>query len=181
MDHVGDNEFSALIDGVLSAPELAGIEAHCKECARCAERKNEYLSMQRALRGLPPVQVNENLALANIRARIASEQAKEQQAPVLVYTPPASASRKTRVARWYPAAALASAALLVFALVFSLGQREDYEAYYAGAYTEYIKENPELLTEKTTLTQGPLDTCIVEQETDAIIRGYQDMRQLYYF
>jgi anti-sigma factor RsiW len=163
MKHISDREFSALIDGDLSAAELEAAETHCAACAACAQQKNPYLSLQHALRGLPQVKVDETLALARIRERIAS--AGKEAVPRAAQTPVLHTRKKSGI-RWYPVAALASAALIALALVFSL---------------TYRGEHADLLAGKTTLTQGPADTCVAEQETDDIIRGYQNMRQLYYF
>jgi len=107
------------------------------------------------LRRLPQAAVDEEFALTRIRARIASEERSDEL----------SAAAHTWRKLWYPLAGLATSALIMLALFFSLS--------YSGEQS--------LLNGKTTLAQGPMDSCVAEQETDEIIRGYQDLQQLYYY
>jgi redox-regulated HSP33 family molecular chaperone len=106
------------------------------------------------LRRLPQIAIDEEFALTRIRARIASGEQSDKQ----------SAFHTWRNI-WYPLAGLVTTALVTLVLFFSLS--------YSG--------DQSLLNGKTTLAQGPMDSCVAEQETDEIIRGYQDMQQLYYY
>jgi anti-sigma factor RsiW len=151
MKHITDRQLSAFIDDDLSARERAFVDAHCAECPRCARRKQEYTQIQRALRGLPQPEIQEDYALTRIRARIASGETEKRGSGWL-----------TSNVFGRSLAVLGTAALIAFALFFTLT--------HSG--------NQNLLDEKMMLTQ---DFNIVERETDDIIRGYQDMRQLYYF
>jgi len=146
MKHITDRQLSALIDEDLSAEGRELVETHCAECAACAQRKNEYLAMQRMVRRLPQLELQEDYAFTRIRARIASGEADQ--------------SEKARGWQmWHSLAALGSTALIAFALIFTL------------SYTGNI-DNSIMLSQ---------DSNVVERETDDIIRGYQDMQQLYYF
>jgi len=154
MKHISDRQLSAYIDNDLIDAEQQFVIAHTAECAPCKKRLDEYLAAQSMLRRLPPIQIDEEFALTRIRARIASEEREEAIR--------ASHSWKKL---WYPLAGLATTALITLVLFFSLS--------YSGEEA--------LLSGKTTLAQGPMDSCVAEQETDEIIRGYQDMQSLYYY
>lgn len=152
MKHISDRQLSAYIDNDLSDAERQNILAHTAECAPCKKRLDEYLAAQSMLRRLPQVAVDEEFALTRIRARIDSEEREEKTA---------LAWRNI----WYPLAGLVTTALVTLILFFTLS--------YSGEQS--------LLNGKTTLAQGPMDSCAAEQETDDIIRGYQDMQSLYYY
>jgi len=163
MKHISDRQLSDSIDGALSAAEQEFVDTHCVGCAACAERKEGYLAMQRMLRSLPPFQApaDEEFALTRIRARIDADE-REAGDPAPLARSAQSAWRRPI----YAFSALASTALVAFALIFTL---------------TYGSAERDLLSGKTALAQGPIDSCVVEQETDDIIMGYQSMRQLYYF
>jgi anti-sigma factor RsiW len=154
MKHISDRQLSAYIDNDLIDAEQQFIIAHTAECAPCKKRLDEYLAAQSILRRLPQAAIDEEFALTRIRARIASEEQSDTQ----------SAFHPWRNI-WYPLAGLVTTALVTLVLFFSLS--------YSGEQS--------LLSGKITLAQGPMDSCVAEQETDEIIRGYQDMQQLYYY
>ncbi|MDR2733815.1 MAG: zf-HC2 domain-containing protein [Spirochaetota bacterium] len=155
MKHISDRQLSACIDNDLTEAEQQFVRAHAAECAVCKSRLDAYLAAQTMLRRLPQVKVDEEFALTRIRARIASEERIEEQEGIF------HAWRRFM----YPLAGVATTAAVTLALFFSLS--------YSGEQA--------LLSGKTTLAQGPMDSCVAEQETDEIIRGYQDMQQLYYY
>jgi len=144
MKHITDRQLSAFIDDDLSAAEREFVDTHCEACAACAQRRTDYLQVQRMVKGLPHLEVQEDYALTRIRAHIASNEAHKE-------------ARSRGWQLWHSLAALGTTALIAFALIFTLTYGDEQSLFAPG------------------------DICIVEQETDDIIRGYQDMRQLYYF
>ncbi len=153
MNHTTDNQLSALLDEALPAGESEQVLAHCASCPRCQARLEAYRHMHALLAGLPLREFDIDAALADIRIRIA----RGDHA--------ALAGRKKRA--WHhPALAIAAAALIAIGILFALPAPD---------------KTGDPLDPKTTLTQGPVDNCVAETETDDIIRGYQNMKQLYYF
>lgn len=151
MRHIPNRQLSTLLDNELTERKKKRIEEHCRTCPVCQTRLAEYRKMQSALSSLPVLPIDEQFALTRIRAQIRE-----------AGTVPALIARS-----WYhPALAIAAAALIAIAVLFALPKDA----------AEGNSMDP-----KTTLTQGPMDNCVAEQETDDIIRGYQNMKQLYYF
>ena len=153
MKHATDSQLSALLDQVLDAGETEQVLQHCSTCPRCQARLDTYHRMHRLIAGLPVRDFDIDAALSNTRARI-------------VRGDHARLARRKKRAWQHPAMAIAAAALIAIAVLFALPSPE-------------TVEDP--LDPKATLTQGPVDNCVAEQETDDIIRGYQNMTQLYYF
>lgn len=151
MRHATDRQLSALLDNELPERRRARIEHHIESCPECKKRLNEYRGMHAALSALPVLPVDEQFALTRIRARVEESGDLELLA---------------RRSWYHPALAIAVAALVAIAVLFAV----------PGTVNEENSLDP-----KAALTQGPLDNCVAEQETDDIIRGYQNMKQLYYF
>ncbi len=151
MRHATDRQLSALLDNELPERKRARIEHHIESCPECKERLSQYRRMHAALSALPVLPVDEQFALTRIRARVEESGDLELLA---------------RRSWYHPALAIAVAALVAIAVLFAV----------PGTVTEENSLDP-----KAALTQGPLDNCVAEQETDDIIRGYQSMKQLYYF
>lgn len=151
MKHITDRLISAFLDNEVPKHKRVRIEEHLDSCPECKKKLNHYQRIHAVLSALPVLPVDEQFALTRIRARIEESNNLELR------------TRKT----WHnPLLALSLAALVAIAVLFAL----------PGTVTEEHSLDP-----KITLTQGPLDNCVAEQETDDIIRGYQSMKKLYYF
>lgn len=117
-------QFSALIDGMLSAGEAAGVEAHLAGCPACRAELVQLRATVALLRGVEPVQVPDGFAAA-VRSRLEH----------LAAEGPRSAPSRWRLAlprvtwSWKTAAAAVSAAVVVvFAvnLIREIAPRSEY-------------------------------------------------------
>lgn len=100
--------YSRRIDGELAAPELAAFEAHLALCPACAADWQGWSAVIQGVRALPVVPLSDTG-----RARL--------RRALTVDARPAAADRWARLRGWRPAAGLAAAAVLAFAVSAGIG------------------------------------------------------------
>lgn len=160
--HIKSDEISTLLDGetaFLGTERTEYLRSHLKSCASCQQRYQQFAALQKHLHALPRVSIPEENAeqvLERIRLRSAHSDAGAEHKKAEAFRPSRTIFGEHLHSLLRPVAAAAAAALII-----------------AGTFVFVIEENQNRKDKET------IETCLVEQETAAVIEGYEDIANIY--